>query len=104
MDALHIHVAHAIDCLVTTWDADHNHRVEDWNAQREAEALKADHLQHEEREREYEARRLEEAEAERERKEAEKKKPKINDFVTDLPPPNTIAPRPSQYALQKISS
>ena len=104
MDTLHIDVAHAIDHLVTAWNADHNHRVEDWNAQRKAEALEADHLQREEREREDEARRLEEAEAERERKEAEKKKPKIYDFIADLPPPNTIAPRPSQYALQKISS
>ena len=104
MDALHIDVAYAIDCLVTAWDVDHNHQVEDWNAQREAEALEADHLWREEQEREDEAHRLEEAEAERERKEAKKKKPKINDFIADLPPPNTIAPRPSQYALQKISS
>lgn len=49
-------------------------------------------------------RRLTKVKAEREHKETEKKKPKINDFNENEPPPSVIVPRPSRYALQKISN
>ncbi|KAF8546504.1 hypothetical protein OG21DRAFT_1580388 [Imleria badia] len=84
----------SIDRLNTTWDAEHDTHVEAWNLQREAE----------QRERDEEQERLKEAKAEKERKDAEKKKPKISDFNERRAPPSTIDPRPSQYAIQKIST
>ncbi|KAG6373139.1 hypothetical protein JVT61DRAFT_6748 [Boletus reticuloceps] len=104
MDVLHIDMAQATERLKMAWDANHAQQIEEWNAQLTADALDAEHLQHEQGERDDEARRLEEADAEKECKEVEKKKPRISDFNTTLAPPNTIVPRPSQYAIQKIIS
>jgi len=51
---------------------------------------------------EEEAQRLVEQETELNHLEAEKKKPKMNDFDESKQIPNILAPRPSQYALQKL--
>ena len=63
----------------------------------------AQQAQQEQRERDEEQRRIEEAKAEKERKDAEKKL-KISNFNERRPPPSTINPRPSQYAIQKITT
>lgn len=90
--------------LADAWDVEHNARIDAWNAQQAAtRAAEAAALQAE-RDAQNAQLRLDEAEAEKERKDAEKKKPKINDFDTALPPPSIIVPRPSQYALQKLST
>ena len=39
---------------------------------------------------------------ERDEQAQEKKKPTIGDFEEDIPPPNVIALRPSQYVIQKV--
>ncbi|KAN0078025.1 hypothetical protein V8E55_010082 [Tylopilus felleus] len=75
MAAHNIDIDEAIDRIAAAWQLEHDQR-----------------------------RRLQEAEVEREHREAEKKKPKISDFNEDQPPPNVVAPRPSQYAFQKLSS
>ncbi|KAF8126028.1 hypothetical protein EV363DRAFT_1174852 [Boletus edulis] len=94
----------AVTRLNEIWEQDRARRVVVWDQQR-AEQQRADELaQQEERAEEEERIHLEQDEAEKERKEAEKKKPKINDFDSDLPPPSVIIPRPSQYAIQKITS
>lgn len=104
MDSLHIEVAQATQHLETAWDKDHHLCIDEWNAQCEAEAHEDACIQLEAQEREDEAHRLEEAEAKKEHCKAKKKKPKINDFDDDLPPPSSIIPRPSQYALQKLTT
>ena len=83
---------------------EHNLRVKAWNLQREAEVQEAQQAQQEQRERDEVQRRIEEAEAEKERKDPKKKKPKISDFNKRRPPPSTIDPRLSQYAIQKITT
>ncbi|KAG6377306.1 hypothetical protein JVT61DRAFT_15094 [Boletus reticuloceps] len=97
-------VDQAIEHITSAWDAEHQLRIKAWNLEREAEVAEVERARAEQRQREEDQRRLDEAEAEKERKEAEKKKPKINDFDKSLPPPGIVAPRPSQYALHKISS
>jgi hypothetical protein len=96
-------IEQAIHCLNTAWNDEHDQRVDAWNLECKAEAQEDEHQQLEHREAEEEQRSIEEAEAEKERKEAEKKKPKINDFNENCPP-SVIAPRPSQYALQKLAT
>ncbi|KAG6376622.1 hypothetical protein JVT61DRAFT_1605 [Boletus reticuloceps] len=90
--------------LAEAWDVEHNTRIDAWNHQQEEERQVEEREQQEERNRQEDQRCLDEADAEKERKEAEKKKPKINDFDADLPPPSVIVPRPSQYAIQKLTS
>ena len=97
-------VTTAIERLSTAWEDDHHVRVEAWNLQREVEDQEAECIHQERRQREEEQRQLEEAKAKKERRDAEKKKLKINDFNENRPPPSIIVPRPSQYALQKIST
>ena len=97
-------VAAAIERLSTAWEDDHHVCVEAWNLQREVEDQETERIHQERRQREEEQRQLKEAEAEKERRDAEKKKPKINDLNENCPPPSIIIPRPSQYALQKIST
>ena len=41
---------------------------------------------------------------ERDEQAQEKKKPTIGDFEEDIPPPNVIALRPSQYVIQKVAA
>ncbi|KAG6375961.1 hypothetical protein JVT61DRAFT_2839 [Boletus reticuloceps] len=104
MANLQENVDQAIECLTSAWDVEHQLHIKAWNLEREAEVAEAERTRTEQRQREEDQRRLDDAEAEKERKEAEKKKPKINDFNKSLSPPGIIAPRPSQYALHKVSS
>ncbi|KAF9234337.1 hypothetical protein BU15DRAFT_32128, partial [Melanogaster broomeanus] len=93
-----------VERLIISWTEDHNRRSRLWQDQQAAEAEAAEQAQRARREREEETQRLTEEEAERERREADKKKAKLNDFDDTLVVDNVIAPRPSQYALQKLSS
>lgn len=104
MAAHNIDVDEAIDRITAAWQLEHDQRVEAWNLEQEANTREAERIQLEQRQRDEEEQRLQEAEVEREHREAEKKKPKISDFNEDQPPPNMVAPRPSQYAFQKLSS
>ncbi|KAG6371329.1 hypothetical protein JVT61DRAFT_9628 [Boletus reticuloceps] len=94
----------AVTRLNEIWEQDRARRVVAWDQQRAEQQRADERAQQEERAEEEERIRLGQVEAEKERKEAEKKKPKINDFDSDLPPPSVIVPRPSQYAIQKITS
>ncbi|KAG2100881.1 hypothetical protein BD769DRAFT_1676888 [Suillus cothurnatus] len=53
---------------------------------------------------EEEERLAKEVETENEHLEAEKKKPKMNGFITTASVGDSIAPRPSQYAIQKLNN
>ncbi|KIK75298.1 hypothetical protein PAXRUDRAFT_126766, partial [Paxillus rubicundulus Ve08.2h10] len=79
------------ECLITTWDAEHNIRA-------------AEEAEQQRREQEEEELCLAEEEAEWERREEEKKKPKMNDFDQTTSVSSVIVPHPSQYALQKLNS
>ncbi|KAG1784875.1 uncharacterized protein HD556DRAFT_1314729 [Suillus plorans] len=72
--------------LTQSWTDGHNERVDEWNQNREQEAAQ------------------QEAEAEKEKVEAEKKKPKMNGFDEASSVGDSIAPRPSQYAIQKLNN
>ncbi|KAG6375630.1 hypothetical protein JVT61DRAFT_3198 [Boletus reticuloceps] len=96
-------VDQAVDRLTSYWQIEHDQRVEAWNVEQEVQAREAERIQLEQNQREEEDRQAQEAEAERERKETEKKKPKISDFNEDQLPPSIVAPRPSQYAIQKLT-
>ncbi|KAG2147225.1 hypothetical protein BD769DRAFT_1345936 [Suillus cothurnatus] len=90
--------------LKDAWTAGHELRVLEWNRQREEEAqaeaeVERVHAAHEEEER-----RAKEAEAEKEHLESERKKPKMNGFSANATVGDAIAPRPSQYAIQKLNN
>ncbi|KAG0702373.1 hypothetical protein DFH29DRAFT_875272 [Suillus ampliporus] len=70
--------------------------IDGWTQERqEPNALK------ENEDRECEEKEIAEA---KERCENKKQKPKINDFNADLPVPDVLIPRPSQFALQKVKN
>lgn len=84
--------------LRTTWTAIQRRRVAQWDRQREED----ERAQEARREEEEHRRAVEEREAEEQRKEVEKKKPKLNPFDPNRRVGDWIAPRPSNYALNKI--
>ncbi|KIK72411.1 hypothetical protein PAXRUDRAFT_22020 [Paxillus rubicundulus Ve08.2h10] len=90
--------------LTAAWDADHTLWVEAWNQQQLVKAQIQAEAERMQLEQEAEAHQLAEEEAERECKEAEKKKPKMNDFDETSSVPSVIVQRPSQHALQKLST
>jgi hypothetical protein len=85
--------------LKDAWTAGHELRVLEWNCQREEEAQAEAEVERACAAHEEEEHRAKEAEAEKERLESERKKPKMNGFSV-----NAIAPRPSQYAIQKLNN
>ena len=93
-----------VERLLVAWEENHTRRAEVWTAVREAEAHAAEEAEHERRRLDEEADRLANEEAEREQREMEKKKPKMNVFKPGTLVASILIPRPSQYALQKLSS
>ncbi|KAF9220510.1 hypothetical protein BS17DRAFT_849161 [Gyrodon lividus] len=77
----------AIEHLLTAWQEDHDRRVEEWNAQQQAEAQEAGRQENERQARREEAQMQAEGQIEIERREAERKKPKMNNFTSGLAPP-----------------
>ncbi|KAG2132238.1 hypothetical protein BD769DRAFT_1354866 [Suillus cothurnatus] len=90
--------------LIMGWQQDRDIRLAAWNLQVNEDARLAAEAAHTEHERREQERLLLEQEAEIEHCEAEKKKPKINDFKTGASVGNTLAHRPSQYAIHKLKS
>ncbi|KIK76644.1 hypothetical protein PAXRUDRAFT_18050 [Paxillus rubicundulus Ve08.2h10] len=90
--------------LTAAWDTDHTLQVEAWNQQQLVKAQIQAEVERMQLEQEAEAHQLAEEEAKRERKEAEKKKPKMNNFNETSSVPSIIVQRPSQHALQKLST
>ncbi|KAI6147217.1 hypothetical protein BKA82DRAFT_50227, partial [Pisolithus tinctorius] len=76
MATLDLNLEQAIACLRTAWDDDHQHRVDE----QEAEGLE-DGCHN-----------------------AECKKPQMANFTVGCPPPSIIVNRPSQYATNKLAS
>ena len=86
------------------WSCENDRRIVAWNAQ-----LKEDHAEQEERDRvaqeEEDARlAMHDREAEEQRKEAKMKKPKLHPYDHNRSVGTWIQPRPTSYALNKISS
>jgi hypothetical protein len=92
------------DRLREAWEVGHETRVRDWNRQRDEAAQEEAEIERARVAREEEERTAKEAEAEKERLELEKKKPKMNSFNATVTVGDAIAPRPSQYAIQKLNS
>ncbi|KAG1859981.1 hypothetical protein C8R48DRAFT_605470 [Suillus tomentosus] len=90
--------------LTQSWTDGHNQRVNEWNLNREQEAAEAAEIEQARAAQEEEARILREAEAEKEKAEAEKKKPKMGSFDETVSVGDSISPRPSQYAIQKLNN
>jgi hypothetical protein len=90
--------------LTETWTRGHNERIQEWNRQREEEAQAEAEIERARAAREEEEHLAKEAETENERLEAEKKKPKMNGFNATVSVGDSIAPRPSQYAIQKLNN
>lgn len=93
-----------IDRLVDTWNAGHEERVLAWEQQQENEALAVANAERARVAQEEAEHALQEAEVQRERAEAEKKKPKMNGFKEASTVGDFLAPRPSQYAVQKLTN
>jgi hypothetical protein len=90
--------------LANAWQQDHDLRTIAWNRQVEDETRLAAEAAQVELERQEQERLRLEQEAEAELREADKKKPKINDFKSGTIVGDTLTPRPSQYAIQKLKS
>ncbi|KAG1791072.1 uncharacterized protein HD556DRAFT_1486952 [Suillus plorans] len=90
--------------LTQSWTDGHNERVDEWNQNREQEAAQVAEAEQARAAQEEEVRLQREAEAEKEKIEAEKKKPKMNGFDEASSVGDSIAPRPSQYAIQKLNN
>ncbi|KAG1870481.1 hypothetical protein C8R48DRAFT_770932 [Suillus tomentosus] len=93
-----------VACLTQSWTVGHNQRIDEWNQNREQEAALAAKAEQARADQEEEACLQKEAEAEREKVEAAKKKPKMNGFDEVSSVGDSIAPRPSQYAIQKLNN
>ncbi|KAG1769852.1 hypothetical protein EDD22DRAFT_770699 [Suillus occidentalis] len=93
-----------IDRLVETWMAGHDVRVAEWNRRRDEEAQEEEELRLVRAAREEEEHLARQAEEENEHLESEKKKPKMNSFNVASTIGDTIAPHPSQYAIQKLNN
>ncbi|KAG6379341.1 hypothetical protein JVT61DRAFT_11801 [Boletus reticuloceps] len=94
----------AVQRLLDAWETNRARRAQVWVEAQEDAARVAEDAERELRHLEEEAERLATEEAEREKREAEKKKPKMNVFEPESSVGNVLIPRPSQYALQKLSS
>ncbi|KAG1793830.1 uncharacterized protein HD556DRAFT_446303 [Suillus plorans] len=90
--------------LRDAWTTGHEARILEWNRQREEEAQAEAEIEQARAVREEEERIAREAEAEKDRFDAEKKKPKMNGFNATVTVGDAIAPRPSQYAIQKLNN
>lgn len=90
--------------LTQSWTDGHNQRVDEWNQEREQAAAEATEVEQARAAQEEETRVQREVEAEKERAKAEKKKPKINGFDETVSVGDSISPRPSQYAIQKLNN
>jgi hypothetical protein len=82
----------------------HEARVLEWNHQSDKEAQEEAEIEQAQAAQEEEEHLVEEAGAEKDHLKTEKKKPKMNGFSTMVTVGNTIAPHPSQYAIQKLNS
>ncbi|KAK1235051.1 hypothetical protein PQX77_001716 [Marasmius sp. AFHP31] len=91
-----------IQVLSTAWSADHERRVELWDAQvasdeaTTAASAESEHIRIEELAKDAEVTRQKEA------LEAEKKKPKLGNFECGKLAPDAITPRPLAFATQKV--
>lgn len=90
--------------LSQSWTIGHNQRVNEWNLNRERELADAAEADQARAAQEDEARAQQEAEDEREKVEVDKKKPKMNGFNDRASVGDALAPRPSQYATQKLNN
>ncbi|KAG2345622.1 hypothetical protein BDR05DRAFT_879940 [Suillus weaverae] len=93
-----------VQCLTQSWTVGHNQRVNEWNQNRERELADAVEANQARAAQEDEAQVQQEAEEERERIKSEKKKPKMNSFNNKVSVGDSISPRPSQYAVQKLNN
>lgn len=94
----------AVQQLVVAWSQTHAQDVEAWNQQVRADIAERAEQQRQLQEEEDTRRREEERQEEEERREQEQKKPKINDFEEGKMVGNYVAPRPSQFAIDKLKS
>ncbi|KAG1784355.1 uncharacterized protein HD556DRAFT_1315152 [Suillus plorans] len=92
------------DRLRNVWVVDHEARVLEWNHQRDEEAQEEAEIERAQAAHEEEEHIAKEAEAEKDHLELEKKKPKMNSFNATATVGDAIAPRPSQYAIQKLNN
>ncbi|KAK1216423.1 hypothetical protein PQX77_020943 [Marasmius sp. AFHP31] len=92
----------AIQVLLTAWSADHERRVELWDAQTAEDEVALAASAESERIRLEELARDAEAVKQKEALEAEKKKPKLGNFEQGKLAPDSITPRPLAFASQKI--
>jgi hypothetical protein len=90
--------------LTETWTCRHNKRIQEWNQQWEEEAQAEAEIEWARAAQDEEEHLAKEAKTENERLEAEKKKLKMNGFNATVSVGDSITPRPSQYAIQKLNN
>jgi hypothetical protein len=86
------------------WTHGHNKRIQEWNQQWEEEAQAEAEIKQARTAQEEEECLAKEVETENKCLEAEKKKPKMNGFNATASVSDSIAPCPSQYAIQKLNN
>ncbi|KAK1231229.1 hypothetical protein PQX77_005653, partial [Marasmius sp. AFHP31] len=94
----------AIQVLSTAWSADHERRVELWDAQVASDEAAAAASTESERIRIEELAKDAEITRQKEALEAEKKKPKLGNFERGKLVPDAITPRPLAFATQKVQN
>ena len=97
-------VEEATQRLKDTWAQEHDQRVAQWQAQREQDNEEVEEQARQAHEEEEARRAQRDRELEEQRREAEKRKPKLNDFDDNRAVDSWIAPRPAEYALNKINA
>ena len=97
-------VEEAAQCLKDTWAQEHDQRVARWQAQREQDNAELEEQARQAHEEEEGRRAQRDREVEEQRREVEKRKPKLNDFDDNRAVDSWIAPRPAEYALNKINT
>ena len=97
-------VEEAAQHLKDTWAQEHDQRVAQWQAQREQDNAELEEQARQAHEEEEGQRAQRDREAEEQRREVEKRKPKLNDFDDNRAVDSWIAPRPAEYALNKINA
>lgn len=93
-------VEQVIEALNTSWNQNHEARVQRWNQQIIEDANAEEEAQRQVAEQEAQQQNPEPRD--NDPKDSEKKKPKMNDFDDTAVVDSYIAPRPAQYALRRI--
>lgn len=93
----------AVQTLNTSWTRSHEERIQAWDQQVMEDAATQEEERRLAQEQEDQQRMQRELELENERREVEKKKPKMNDFNENAMVNDFIAPRPSAYALRRLT-